>query len=57
VQSGKLYYKEVLDKYNFTHLLVLNKDILNTYLPYDENYKVIYASQYYKIFENTGLKK
>lgn len=50
--SGKIYYKEVLNRYNFTHLLVSKDDILNTYLPYDENYKIIYSSDYYKIFEN-----
>lgn len=57
MQSGKLYYKEVLNKYNFTHLLVSKNDILNTYLPYDENYKIIYSSEYYEIFENNNLNK
>jgi hypothetical protein len=57
MQTGKKYYKEVLDKYNFTHILVWKNDILNTYLPYDENYKMIYSSDYYKIFENTYLNK
>jgi hypothetical protein len=52
MQSGKIYYEEVLNKYNFTHLLVPNDDILNVYLPYSENYKIIYSSEYYKIFEN-----
>jgi hypothetical protein len=55
--SGKKYYKEVLDKYNFTHLLVSKNDILNTYLPYDRNYKIVYSSDYYKIFENIALNK
>ena len=57
MQSGKIYYKEVLNRYNFTHLLVSKNDILNTYLPYDENYKIIYSSDYYKIFENNNLNK
>jgi hypothetical protein len=57
MQSGQRYYKEVLDNYNFTHLLVSKNDILNTYLPYDENYKIIYSSDYYKIFENIDLIK
>lgn len=52
MESGKLYYKNVLDKYSFTHLLVSNDDILSTYLPYDKDYKLIYSSEYYKIFQN-----
>lgn len=53
--SGKIYYKEVLNKYNFTHLLVSKNDILDTYLPYDKDYKIIYSSYYYKIYENVNL--
>ena len=52
MQAGKLYYKEVLNKYNFTHLLVENDDILYNYLAYDKDYKLIYSSGYYKIYEN-----
>lgn len=57
MQFGKINYKEVLNKYNFTHLLVSKNDILNTYLPYDENYKIIYSSDYYKIFEKNSFSK
>jgi len=55
--SGRIYYKDVLNKYNFTHLLVSKNDILNTYLPHDENYKIVYSSEYYKIFEKSNLMK
>ncbi|MEQ8154551.1 MAG: hypothetical protein ABRQ25_06670 [Clostridiaceae bacterium] len=57
MKSGRIYYKEVLNKYNFTHLLISKNDILNTYLPYDDSYKVIYSSDEYKIYENTKLNK
>jgi hypothetical protein len=52
LQKGKLYYKDVLNKYNFTYLLVADNDILYEYLDYDENYKLIYSSNSYKIYEN-----
>lgn len=55
LESGKIYYKEILNKYNFTHLLVSKNDILNTYLPYDKDYKLIYSSDFYKIYENKNL--
>lgn len=51
MESGKIYYKDVLNKYNFTYLLVSKDDILNTYLPFDNDYKLIYSSENYKIFE------
>jgi hypothetical protein len=51
LQGGKLYYKSVLDKYNFSHLLVSEEDILSTYLPYDNNYAIIYSNESYKIFK------
>jgi hypothetical protein len=51
LQGGKLYYKLVLDKYNFSHLLVFEEDILNTYLPYDNDYDMIYSNESYKIFK------
>ncbi|MDF2885066.1 MAG: hypothetical protein K0R54_5637, partial [Clostridiaceae bacterium] len=51
MQSGNLYYKSVLDKYNFTHLLVPDKDILSTYLPYDNDYDIIFSNESYKVFK------
>jgi len=51
LQSGDIYYKNVLDKYNFEFLLVSKYDILYNYLNYDGNYKLIYSSGDYKIYE------
>lgn len=53
LQSGKTYYKKVLDKYNFKYILVDSDDILFNYLAYDKQYKLLYGSTYYKIYENT----
>ncbi len=52
LQTGNIYYKTVLDKYNFTHLLVAKADILYTYLPYDGDYRMVYEDELYAIFEH-----
>ncbi len=51
LQKGELYYKEVLDKYKFTHLIVSINDILNTSLMYDKDYEIIYSNKSYKLFK------
>lgn len=51
LQMGILYYKDVLDQYGFTHLLVATGDILYTYLPYDDAYKLIYEDETYAIYK------
>jgi len=51
LQDGSLYYKSVLDKYNFTHLIVSKKDILSTYLPHDKDYQLVYANASYELFK------
>lgn len=51
LQNGESYYKEILDKYEFTHLIVSKNDILYTYLPYDDDYKIIKSNVAYMLFE------
>lgn len=50
LQTGKLFYKDVLEKYGFTHLLVSSGDILNTYLPHDGDYALVYEDESYAIY-------
>ena len=50
LQYGKVYYKDVLDSYAFTHLLVSRSDILSVYLPRDAAYECIYVDESYQIF-------
>lgn len=51
LQDGKIYYKNVLDKYKFTHLIVSESDILFTYLPYDEDYEIVKSNKSYILFK------
>jgi len=50
LQYGKLYYKDVLDRYGFTHLLISTDDILATYLPHDAAYEKVYSDENFQIY-------
>ena len=47
-----MYYKDFLDKYGFTHLVVEDKEayLLNS-LQHDSDYELIYSDEYYSLFE------
>jgi len=49
LKSGKLNYKEFLDKYNFDYLIVDEYDILYTYI--DEGYEIVYEEKVESPFE------
>lgn len=51
MQFGIIHYSEVLDRYGFTHLIINNDDILNTYLEHDNNYILSYKNEEYKLFQ------
>lgn len=51
LQNGRIFYKEFLDKYNFTHVIVSNNDILYTYLPYNNEFSLILSNSKYKLFK------
>jgi len=51
LQDGTLYYKDVLNKYGFTHILVTQADILYTYLQHDSGYRLAYSNEKYSLFE------
>ena len=42
LQHHAIYYKNFIDKYNFTHLLVKETDVLYQNLLHDDNYEVVY---------------
>jgi hypothetical protein len=52
LQYGLLYYRDVLETYHFTHLLVSRDDMLATYLPHDEDYRLIYEDDTYLIYRH-----
>lgn len=50
LQKGDMHYKEFLDIYNFTHVLVNESDTLSVYLAKDSNYTVCYEDEHSKIY-------
>lgn len=54
LQMGNVYYKEVLSKYGFTHLIVTRDDILFTYLSFDGDYNLAYSNEMYYLYESKG---
>ena len=55
LNSAKLYYKDFVDKYGFTYLVVEpNSSYLMTSLSHDDDYEVVYESEHAKLFK---LKK
>ena len=52
MQTGQTYYKTVLDEYQFTHLIVAKTDILAVYLPFDNDYQLVYDDSEYSIYRH-----
>lgn len=51
LQSGELYYKDFLNKYNFTHLILTKYDILYTDLKHDKDYQITFSNEVYTLYE------
>lgn len=55
MQKGGVFYKKVLDKYNFTHLIVSRNDILYAYLAEDSDYDLIYSNERYNLYKRKNI--
>lgn len=51
ITSGHKHYKDVFDKYDFTHILLKHNETVDIYLANDNNYKVIYKDDSYILYE------
>lgn len=54
LRTGHISYKDIQEKYNFTHWLLKKGDLINTYLSDDENYKKIIEKDNFLIYEYLG---
>ncbi len=54
LQAGGIYYQDVLNKYDFTHLIVADYDLLYEYLAHDSNYVLTMENENYRLFEPQG---
>lgn len=55
--KGYLNYNELFDKYGITHALLYNDEIINTYIKYDKNYKLIYQDDSFSLYEKLNVEK
>lgn len=51
VYSGNINYDDFMDKYQFTHVLVSVENMFDTYLAYNDNYKLIIEENECKLYE------
>ncbi len=50
MQAGRIYYRDVLEKYRFTHILLVSGDILSTYMQHDGDYEIVYSNELYVLY-------
>lgn len=51
LHTGNIDYKEFVDKYNFTHLVITKEEWLYKKIKNDKDYKIFYDNEKYTIFE------
>jgi len=49
--DGKVHYKQTFEKYGITHVLVYNTETINLYLQEDTNYRLLYRSTIFSLYE------
>lgn len=50
-ENGQVNYKEIFEDYNITHVLVNNGSIIDNYIAYDNEWKVIYDIGTFMLYE------
>ena len=51
LDSYNLEAKVIFEKYNITHVLLSDDDLIKKYISKDENYKLIYEDSLYSLYE------
>ena len=51
IVSDLEYYEDVFSKYDFTHILLKNDEVILKYLKRDTNYTILYEDEYFTLFE------
>ena len=49
--TGLVNYKDVFKYYEITHALVYNKEVINSYIKSDKDYKLIYKDDYFSLYK------
>lgn len=51
VSGGEVNFKEIFNKYEITHCLINNGDLINQYIYNDEDYELIYQDDCFSLYE------
>ena len=51
LERGIVSYKDIFKKYDITHVLVPTTHVVNVYIEYDEEYKIIYQDDVFILYE------
>ena len=51
LENGIVSYKDIFNKYDITHVLVATTYIVNVYIEYDEEYKILYQDDAFVLYE------
>lgn len=51
VSAGNIYYEEIFNKYEITHLLIPNNTRINIHISRDKNYKELYKDDHFVIYQ------
>lgn len=57
VSGINVYYEEMFNKYEFTHILIPNNAKINIFLKRDNNYKSLYKDDNFVVYERLTRKK
>lgn len=54
ISYGSTHYSKVFDKYNITHALLYNEELISIYIAEDEDWKLIYQDDKFSIYERVN---
>lgn len=57
ITYGSENYKKIFDKYQITHALLYNTELINLYICNDPNWKIIYQDDIFSLYENVRSSK
>ena len=47
---GKISYKQLFDEYEITHALLYNSELINVYIKYDTDWRLLYQDDSFFLF-------
>ena len=55
INSGIKHYKDVFNKYDINYVLINNTNVINVYIAYDNDWKMIYNDDNFSLYERNAL--